>query len=88
MKTLRVGIDIYGLDPLQLGPLEVLEWARDSGAEDVQFSGLNQEQRQKIDRSYQPEGRHGALFQPEIAHQPLSRGEAEPVFTQLLGQDL
>jgi len=52
MKTLRVGIDNYGLDPLQLGPLEVLEWARDSGAEGVQFSGLNQEQRQKIDRSY------------------------------------
>ena len=52
MKALKVGIDNYGLDPLQLSPLEVLEWARDSGAEGVQFSGLNPEQKDKIDRSY------------------------------------
>lgn len=49
MNRLRVGIDNYGLYPLALAPLQILQWARDNGAEGVQFSGLNAEEGQKID---------------------------------------
>lgn len=52
MKTLRIGIDTYGLEPLQLSPLEILEWARENGAEGVQFSGFFPEQREKIDPAH------------------------------------
>jgi len=52
MKTLPIGIDTYGLEPLQLNPLQILEWAKDNGAEGVQFSGLNEEQRKEIDDKY------------------------------------
>lgn len=52
MKTLRIGIDTYGLDPLRLNPLEILEWAKKNGAEGVQFSGLSPEQREKIEPAY------------------------------------
>lgn len=52
MKTLRIGIDSYGLAPLRLPPLELLEWAKNSGAEGVQFSGLGLEESQKIDEAY------------------------------------
>ncbi len=52
MKTLRIGIDSYGLEPLQLAPLEILEWARQNGAEGVQFSGLNSEQKKDVDTRY------------------------------------
>lgn len=40
MQRARVGIDSYGLDPLGLSPLQILAWAKASGAEGVQFSGL------------------------------------------------
>lgn len=36
----RIGIDNYGLFPLELRPLEVMEWALRNGADGVQFSGL------------------------------------------------
>jgi len=49
MKNLRVGVDNYGLFPLTLSPLQILQWARDNGAEGVQFSGLNSEESQRID---------------------------------------
>lgn len=52
MKILRIGIDNYGLDPLQLSPLETLQWAKDNGAEGVQFSGLRHEEEEKIDAAY------------------------------------
>ncbi|MGD2245680.1 MAG: TIM barrel protein [Candidatus Aminicenantes bacterium] len=52
MKTLKIGIDNYGLEPLQLNPLEILEWAKNNGAEGVQFSGLTDEQRKDIDDKY------------------------------------
>lgn len=52
MKTLPIGIDNYGLEPLQLNPLGILEWAKDNGAEGVQFSGLTHEQRKDIDDKY------------------------------------
>lgn len=52
MKTLSIGIDNYGLEPLQLNPFEILEWAKNNGAEGVQFSGLTKEQRKGIDDKY------------------------------------
>ena len=52
MKTFRIGIDNYGLHPLQMSPLEILQWAKDKGAEGVQFSGLNPEEYEKIDSAY------------------------------------
>jgi len=52
MKTLRIGIDNYGLEPLRLSPLEILEWAKNSGAEGVQFSGFSPEQEKDIDDKY------------------------------------
>ena len=45
----RTGIDNYGLFPLGLEPIEVLQWARENGAEGVQFSGLAPEHTAKID---------------------------------------
>jgi len=48
MKNLRVGIDNYALFPLTLSPLQILRWARDNGAEGVQFSGLTPEESQRI----------------------------------------
>ena len=48
MKYLRVGIDNYGLFPLTLSPLQILHWARDNGAEGVQFSGLTPEESERI----------------------------------------
>jgi sugar phosphate isomerase/epimerase len=52
VKTLPIGFDNYGLEPLQLNPLEILEWAKSKGAEGVQFSGLTKEQRKDIDAKY------------------------------------
>lgn len=49
MRNLRVGIDNYGLYPLGFDALQVLEWARDNGAEGVQFSGISPEESQRID---------------------------------------
>ena len=49
---MAVGIDNYCLHPLQLEPTEILEWAEASGAEGVQFSGLNPEVAEKVDGAY------------------------------------
>ncbi len=35
---MRIGVDSYGLKPLGLSPLQLLEWAEANGAEGVQFS--------------------------------------------------
>lgn len=51
MINLRVGIDNYGLFPLELSPLQILQWARDNGAGGVQFSGLTPEESQRIDHA-------------------------------------
>jgi sugar phosphate isomerase/epimerase len=48
----RVGIDNYGLFPLGLDPMETLQWALDHGAEGVAFSGLDEEQRRKLDSNH------------------------------------
>jgi len=52
MKRLRVGIDNYGLYPLQLSPLEILQWAKEHGAEGVSFSGLDTKDKEKTDKAY------------------------------------
>jgi len=52
MKALRIGVDNYGLQPLNLSPLEILKWAEENGAEGVHFSGLNSEERKKVDAGY------------------------------------
>lgn len=49
MNRLRIGLDNYGLFPLGLTSLQTLQWARDNGAEGVQFSGLPPEESQNVD---------------------------------------
>lgn len=52
MRRLPVGIDNYGLFPLDLSPLETLKWAEANGAEGVQFSGLSSKEHRRVDDSY------------------------------------
>jgi sugar phosphate isomerase/epimerase len=52
MKKIAIGIDNYCLHPLQLAPMEVLEWAERNGAEGVQFSGLDPVAAEKVDETY------------------------------------
>jgi len=49
MHRLKVGIDNYGLYPLELDIFQTLEWARANGAEGVQFSGLTPEESYRVD---------------------------------------
>jgi sugar phosphate isomerase/epimerase len=49
MKLFRVGLDSYGVSPLRLGPLRLLEWAQAHGAEGVHFSDLYLEPGQTLD---------------------------------------
>jgi sugar phosphate isomerase/epimerase len=49
---MKVGIDNYGLSPLELCPLETLIWAQENGAQGVQFSGLTAREREPVDASY------------------------------------
>ncbi len=49
MKKRLVGMDSYGLLPLQLTPIQTLEWAVAHGAEGVAFSGLPPVQRDALD---------------------------------------
>lgn len=51
-KKMPVGIDNYSLFPLKLKPLELLQWAKDNGAEGVSFSGLEPEHQKIIDDAY------------------------------------
>jgi len=48
----RVGMDSYGLYPLGLDPLQTLRWAKDHGAEGVQFSGLDSRFQAIADSAY------------------------------------
>lgn len=52
MPPFRIGIDNYGLDPLGLTPLEILDWAANNGAEGVHFSGLGPQSREGVDNTY------------------------------------
>ena len=51
-RTIRVGIDQYGLDPLQLTPMALLQWAVDHGAEGVQFSGFDSDWQRRLEVPY------------------------------------
>jgi sugar phosphate isomerase/epimerase len=50
--SFKIGIDNYGLHPLGLSPMEILDWAKKNGAEGVQFSGLSQQERELVDEDY------------------------------------
>ena len=52
MKDLKIGIDNYGLTPLQLSPLDLLRWAKNNGAEGVHFSGLESREKNIVDSEY------------------------------------
>jgi sugar phosphate isomerase/epimerase len=52
MGRFRVGIDNHGLYPLRLGPLDTLQWAKNHGADGVQFSGLEPGAQKVEDQSY------------------------------------
>jgi sugar phosphate isomerase/epimerase len=52
MNRFRVGIDNYGLYPLGLTPLQTLEWARNHGAQGVQFSSLESRCQAIADKAY------------------------------------
>jgi len=47
----RVGLDNYGLFPLDLSPMGTLEWAAAHGADGVSFSGLAPEWQRRTDAS-------------------------------------
>lgn len=52
MDEMKIGIDSYGLHPLDLDPLGIMEWAVKHGAKGVQFSGLESHHREKADKAY------------------------------------
>jgi sugar phosphate isomerase/epimerase len=52
MKKVKVGIDNYGLYPLELDPMGTLEWVKNHGAEGVSFSGLEPKFSDRIDADY------------------------------------
>jgi len=52
MKKPKIGIDNYGLFPLQLSPMETIQWAIDHGAEGVSFSGLDENSAKLIEKAY------------------------------------
>jgi sugar phosphate isomerase/epimerase len=52
VDRMLVGIDNYCLHPLRLSPLGVLKWAKEHGAEGVQFSGLLPQDSEKVDEAY------------------------------------
>ena len=52
MNRFRVGLDNYCLHPLGLDPLQTLEWAKNHGAQGVQFSGLEPRSHAIADPAY------------------------------------
>jgi len=51
-KQFRIGLDSYGLHPLQLDPMQLMQWAQDHGAEGVHFSGLEPRDQARVDTAY------------------------------------
>jgi sugar phosphate isomerase/epimerase len=52
MKKFKAGFDNYCLHPLNLKPIELLEWAKTNGAEGVAFSGFPDNLRDNFSNSY------------------------------------
>ena len=75
MNKLQVGIDNYGLYPLKLSPLQLLQWAKDNNAEGVAFSGLSPEELKNIDSVYLKDIAHFA----EINNLYLEWGSAQHI---------
>ena len=48
-RSRRVGLDNYGLFPLDLSPIQTLEWAAARGADGVAFSGLTSTWQDRMD---------------------------------------
>ena len=51
-QAFKIGIEQYGLNPLHLSPMALLQWAVDHGAQGVQFSGLDSAWQRRVDPSY------------------------------------
>jgi sugar phosphate isomerase/epimerase len=51
-KPFRIGLDSYGLHPLQLDPMQLMRWAKDHGADGVHFSGLETRDQACVDTAY------------------------------------
>ncbi len=49
MNEFLVGVDSYSLDPLNLGPHELLLWTEKAGAAGVQFTSLNLAEGERLD---------------------------------------
>jgi len=52
MKPFKVGIDSYGLKPLQFSPFEVLDWVLINNGDGVQFSEVNLSPEQAADKTF------------------------------------
>ena len=52
MKSFRVGIDSYSLDPLKLTPFEVLDWVKEHGGDGVQFTEWHVGPKQRLDEPF------------------------------------
>jgi sugar phosphate isomerase/epimerase len=48
----RVGVDNYSLNPLELDPMDTLQWALDHQADGIQFSGLSPRDQPLADKGY------------------------------------
>jgi sugar phosphate isomerase/epimerase len=48
----RIGVDNYSLYPLELDPMQTLQWALDHHAHGIQFSGLSPRDQQIVDEAY------------------------------------
>jgi 3-oxoisoapionate decarboxylase len=59
----RIGLDNYGLFPLDLTPAATLSWAAAHGADGVAFSGLSAAQQARLDRAALTDLRDQALAQ-------------------------
>jgi sugar phosphate isomerase/epimerase len=52
MKPFKVGIDSYGLKPLQFSPFEVLDWVLINNGDGVQFAEVNLSPEQAADKTF------------------------------------
>jgi 3-oxoisoapionate decarboxylase len=51
-KQFRIGLDSYGLRPLRLEPMQLMQWAKNHGADGVHFSGLDPQDQARFDTAY------------------------------------
>ena len=51
-SSFRIGVDNYSLYPLELDPMDTLQWALDHQADGIQFSGLSPRDQKTTDEVY------------------------------------